>query len=112
MNPKRYICAIPKSSLRILQAGTCTKGASCTFAHGDADLQMDAVSPAAAATAPCAVAATAFGGTSLADAIAQSLWAESGVRELKDVVLMRCLIHQPNFTSSTFQTKVFWPSVV
>ena len=57
---------------KFFEAGSCSRGASCTFAHGDGDLLAEAPSATAAPSAgACAVAATAWPMTSLADAIAQ-----------------------------------------
>lgn len=61
---------------KFFEAGSCSRGASCTFAHGEEDLLNESLgAPATGSTASagsCAVAATAFATTSLADAIAQS----------------------------------------
>ena len=60
---------------KFFEAGSCSRGASCTFAHGDEDLLSEVPAAAAAGAAAggsaCAVAATAWPMTSLADAIAQ-----------------------------------------
>ena len=63
---------------KFFEAGSCSRGASCTFAHGEEDLLNESLgtpatgSTATASAGSCAVAATAFATTSLADAIAQS----------------------------------------
>ena len=56
---------------KFFEAGNCSRGASCTFAHGDTELSDQGASVPVTGSGSCAVAATAFATTSLADAIAQ-----------------------------------------